>query len=68
MTPASESLSALTITMNRIVVSPSGFDWEPGLPDGLDRLNLGSIDLGSIEMSNQELRDRQAQDLFGCTF
>src|SRR5712664_1007335 len=40
--PASEFLSALTITMNRIGVSPCGFWFRARLPDGLDRLNPGS--------------------------
>src|SRR5262249_9020443 len=34
-TPASDSLLALTITMNRIVWSPSGLVLEAGPPDGL---------------------------------
>src|SRR5260370_37689934 len=35
-TPASEFLSALTITMNRIVLSPCGFRFGAGLPHGLE--------------------------------
>src|SRR6266702_310401 len=35
-TPASEFLSALTITMNRIVLSPCGFRFGTGLPHGLE--------------------------------
>ena len=36
--PASEFLSALIITMNRIVVSPYVFRFGAGFPGGLDRL------------------------------
>src|SRR5712664_226179 len=39
-TPASESLLALTITMNRIGMSPFEFELRAGFPDGLDRVNL----------------------------
>src|SRR5216684_2904372 len=35
-TPASEFLSALTITMNRIVLSPCGFRFGAGLPHDLE--------------------------------
>jgi hypothetical protein len=61
-------LLALIRIMNRIVIISVWFNCGPGAPDGLDRLNLGSIDLGSIKMSNQELRDRQVPDLFGSIF
>src|SRR5712664_4416385 len=51
--PASEFLSALTITMTRIVSSPCGFCLGAGLPHGLERLNLGST-----YTSNQRQRNR----------
>src|SRR5207244_550886 len=52
ITPASESLVALTRIMNRIVVPPSGFGFGAGLQDRLDRLNLAST-----YTSNKALRD-----------
>src|SRR5262249_10459479 len=58
--PASESLLALTITMNRIV-SPSSFWFGAGPPDGLDRLNPGST-----YTSNGGQRDRQGQYFLGA--
>src|SRR6202165_5690940 len=45
--------------MNRIVVSPCGFWFGAALPDGVDRLNLGST-----YTSNEGQRDRQASIFF----
>jgi hypothetical protein len=42
--PASVFWSALTNSMNRIVISPSDFGFAAGLPYGLDRLTPGSPD------------------------
>src|SRR5216684_5149288 len=59
ITPASESLLALTITMNRIVKSPFEFGLRAGFPDGLDRVKLTS----SLT-SNDGQCDRQVRYLF----
>src|SRR5262245_39305233 len=41
-TLASEFLSALTRIMNRMVIPPFDVKLSVGLPDGIDRTNLGS--------------------------
>src|SRR2546421_3692148 len=58
-TPASEFLSALTITMTLIVLSPVCFLPGPGLSDGTDRPNPASI-----WTSNERRPDRQVQYAF----
>src|SRR5262249_54235187 len=56
ITPASESLVALTIAMNRIVVSPRCSGSRAGL-----------LHLGSIYATNEPQRYRQVQEFFcGC--
>jgi hypothetical protein len=46
--------------MNRIVVSPSGFELGAALPDGLDR----GVGLGSTFTSNEGPRDRHVERFF----
>src|SRR5437879_1325978 len=58
-TPASEFLSALTITMTLIVLSPVCFLPGPGLSDGTDRPNPASI-----WTSNERHPDRQVEYAF----
>src|SRR5260370_14718595 len=55
-TLASLSLVALTSSMNRIVVSPSGCGLGGGLPDGFDRLSPAST-----QTSNEGGRDRHGR-------
>src|SRR5207245_10444758 len=57
--PASELLLALTMTMNRIVLSPFGFNFRAGLPGDIDPL-----DPGFIETTNDGPLDRHCLYLF----
>src|SRR5258706_15225561 len=57
--PASELLVALTMTMNRIFLSPFGFDFRAGLPGDIDRL-----DPGFTETTNEGPLDQQDLYLF----
>src|SRR5713226_4190176 len=72
MMPASVSLLALTIIMNRIVAPPCGFGFGARLPDGLDRLNQAllmrrtrrsQIDTSNDFFAFEEHRDHRKQTI-----
>jgi hypothetical protein len=58
-TPASVFWSALTNSINHIVISPSDFGFGAGLPHSLDRLTPGSPDA-----TNEGQRDRHGGQTF----